>query len=83
MNFSISESLNWQTLGASKGTISYYACLKKKNLNYERLNELLQKKQIETGAYSQKCKMIPGVINGAMKVISGLDWLEEIHCLKN
>lgn len=82
--FQYLDSLNWQTpwtSGAQFSSLCVYSTTQKFNYEEDLMNFITKKANYETGAYFSKMpNSSREVINGAMKVISGLDWLErEIH----
>ncbi len=90
------ENLNWMTpwtSGAQFSSICVYATTQSYEYKSTLVDFIKHKADPETGSYfSKKPNSNREIINGAMKVISGLDWVEEeIHypdklidfCLQN
>ena len=90
------ENLNWMTpwtSGAQFSSICVYATTQSYKYKSTLVDFIKQKADPETGSYfSTRPNSNREIINGAMKVISGLDWIEEeIHypeklidfCLEN
>lgn len=90
------DSLNWKnpwSAGAQFASLCVYDKTQKFNISDVLKSYITKISDIETGSYfSNRPNSEREVINGAMKVISGLDWIEEeIHrpkelidfCLKN
>ena len=78
------ESLNWMTpwtSGAQFSSICVYATTQSYKYKSTLIDFINQKVDPETGSYfSSRPSSNREIINGAMKVISGLDWIEEeIH----
>lgn len=82
------NSLDWSApwdAGAQYSSFCVYSVTQNFNINEKLLNYINKKVDIKTGSYfDKKPASSRQIINGAMKVITGLDWLkEEIHYPEN
>tara|TARA_B100000123_G_scaffold80489_1_gene57905 strand:- start:2202 stop:3305 length:1104 start_codon:yes stop_codon:yes gene_type:complete len=82
------NNLNWNLpwdAGAQFSSFCVYSKTQNFNINSDLINFISGKVDVETGSYFDTRPSNPRqIINGAMKVITGLDWLgEEIHYPKN
>ncbi len=82
------DNLNWNLpwdAGAQFSSFCVYSTTQNFNIKKDLINFIDKKVDIDTGSYFTNRPSNPRqIINGAMKVITGLDWLgEEIHYPKN